>query len=328
MRPFRRTTRYEKNSEQEAFLREINSLLKPGEKAFTNHLITPQHPMVFVVGTPRCGSTFAAQLFPSALSLGYVSNLMARFFETPSIGARLQAMLLEPPTCSTTFQPEYGYTWEIESTHEFGYFWSRWLPFTNTHQASLEALAQVNVAGFLQELAGIEAVFGAPVLFKNLICGLQVDFLATVLPKIVVIDLTRSELCTAESILKARQDAGGSLAEWWSLRPAEYDWLKDLDPFEQIAGQILCTRRRIEQQLATLPEACVMRLTYEQLCRCPNVAVDRLAEKLATLGTPVKHHRRVEGAFDCRDVERSLPNKAAFQAAFAAIEARLADARE
>jgi len=42
---------------------------------------------------------------------------------------------------------------------------------------------------------------------------------------------------TAESILKARRDANGNTTDWWSLRPAEYAWLKGLDAFEQIAGQ-------------------------------------------------------------------------------------------
>jgi len=328
MRAFRRTDRYEKQPEQEQFLREVNRLLGPCEEAFTRELDAPPYATVFLVGTPRCGSTFAAQFFPSVLRLGYVSNLMARFYETPTVGARLQAILLDEPTCERTFRAEHGYTRGIEATHEFGYFWTRWFDFGQTHQVSDEKLARVDTAALRREIAGMQAVFDAPMFFKNLTCACHIGFLAAAIPHAVFLDLVRSELCTAESILKARQDALGNLRDWWSLRPAEYVWLRDLDAYEQIAGQILCTRRRIEQQLEALPAAQVLRLTYEALCTRPAAGADALAATLEALGSPAGRRGDVPASFDYRDADRPLPHRDRFEAAFAALRHRLDSPRE
>jgi len=323
MRAFRRTGRYEKVPEQEQLLHDINRLLGPCEEAFTAGMDEPPFVTVFLVGTPRCGSTFAAQFFPSAIRMGYVSNLMARFFAAPSVGARLQAVLLDEPTCKASFRAEHGYTREIDATHEFGYFWTRWFDFGETHQVGAETLARVDTAALRREIAGMQAAFDAPMFFKNLICGCHIEFLASAVPRSLFIDLERSPLCAAESILRSRREANGNPDEWWSLRPAEYTWLKDLDPFEQIAGQILCTRRRIEQQLAALPESRLVRLTYESLCRQPQTAADRLAEKLQALGSPAEMRGQIDEAYDYRDADRALPNRERFEEAFAAIRRRI-----
>jgi len=323
MRAFRRTDRYEKVPQQEEFLRELNRLMGPCEEAFTQGLDDPPYATVFLAGTPRCGSTFAAQFFPSALRLGYVSNLMARFHETPSVGARLQAILLDEPTCETTFRAEHGYTRQIDATHEFGYFWTRWFDFGETHQVEQAKLAMVDAAALRREIAGMQAVFDAPMFFKNLTCGCHIDFLAAAVPKAVFLDLQRDPFATAESILKARQQANADLNVWWSLRPAEYLWLKDLDPFEQIAGQVLCTRRRIDEQLDALGEEHVLHLTYRQLCTGPRAAAEMLAAKLAAFGPAPEARAGVPEAFDYRDQGRPLPNRERFEAAFEAVRRRL-----
>ena len=325
--PYRTTGRYEKIPEQEEFLDRINTLLRPADDAFAPPSDATATPLIFVVGTPRSGSTLLAQLLPSALELGHVSNLMARFHGVPSVGARLQRMLLKTPRCETDFAAEHGLTSDPESTHEFGYFWRRWFPFDETHQVSQEQLARTDIAGLQRELAVIAAVFGAPVVFKNLILGLHIPSLMSWLKAPLFVDLERCRDAVAHSILRARRESPGGESEWWSLRPPEYTNLRELEPREQIAGQILSTRLHIEEALAQIPSQNRIRVTYEELCNSPRGVVARLRGKLEDLGHPVDCRVEPPAELVCRNRNVDRKEEKAFQVAFEHVEGHLDNAK-
>ena len=325
---YRSTPRYEKIPAEEDFVAEINRLLRPADDAFVPSPEAFAQPQVFIVGTPRCGSTFAAQLLPSALKIGYVSNLMARFHGAPTVGARLQTMLLQPPRWGVDFVAEHGLTREPESTHEFGYFWRRWFPFEASHQVPAERLEQVDVAGFRRELAGIASVFGAPVVFKNLILGLHIRQLMRWLESPLFVDLVRDRNAVAASILRARRASPGGETSWWSLRPPEYEALKKLSPHEQIATQIISVRSHIENALAQVPMQNQLRVTYEELCKDPRSVVERVRGKLERLGTLAPYRNPPPSGLECRNGSLNATETKVFGVAFGCAEELLASARE
>lgn len=318
--PYRTTGRYNKTPEQEGFIEQINGLLRPPGDTFVHPPEAAAVPLIFIVGTPRSGSTLLAQLLPSVLELGHVSNLMARFHGVPSVGARLQTILLRAPRCEVDFSAEHGLTREPESTHEFGYFWRRWFPFEETHQVAPEQLAQTDAAGLQRELAGIAAVFEAPVVFKNLILGLHIPPLMSWLAAPLFIDLERSRDAVASSILRARRNSPGGESGWWSLRPPDYAELRELEPREQIAGQILSTRLHIEEALAQIPSKNRARVTYEELCESPRGVVSRLRDKLEGLGHPVGCRTEPPDRLVCRNHQVDPAEEKAFRSAFEHVE--------
>jgi hypothetical protein len=75
---------------------------------------------------------------------------------------------------------------------------------------------------------------------------------------------------------------------WYSFKPREYDDLKDLDPFEQVAGQVYFTNRAIENGLAQIDNSRWIKVSYEEFCKAPAELFKHILEKFAQQGFRVK----------------------------------------
>jgi hypothetical protein len=130
-------------------------------------------PRLFVTGIPRSGTTLAYQLLCATGGLGFVSNLVARFYRNPAFGAGVQR-LISPllPRGPTEFRSEYGRTAAWFEPHEFGYYWEQHLPFQESHQPDDQELASVAWTTVDEQIGSLQAVMqGVPLVFKNNILG-------------------------------------------------------------------------------------------------------------------------------------------------------------
>ena len=108
-------------------LQEMNKTLAIVEKVHIQQFIQPQKPVIFVVGVPRSGTTILTQLLLSAFQIGYVNNIVAKFWQAPYIGSILAKSLKNnQQNLNISTDSNYGFTNEYEGPHEFGYFWRRW----------------------------------------------------------------------------------------------------------------------------------------------------------------------------------------------------------
>ncbi|MFW5879616.1 MAG: sulfotransferase, partial [bacterium] len=57
----------------------------------------PQLPVIFIVGLPRSGTTPLAQMMVQRFRLGYVTNLIAKFWNSPELGIALTKELSSDP---------------------------------------------------------------------------------------------------------------------------------------------------------------------------------------------------------------------------------------
>ena len=67
-------------------IRRLNTLLSKTtllEDSFENPSPFEGRPIIFVMGLPRSGTTPLVQLLVQKFKLGYVTNLVARFWESP-----------------------------------------------------------------------------------------------------------------------------------------------------------------------------------------------------------------------------------------------------
>ncbi len=81
----------------------------------------------------------------------------------------------------------------------------------------------------------------------------------------------------AQSLLQSRLKYYGNKDEFFSGRPREYVWLKQLPYPQQIAGQIYCIRRRLDEAFATMPPERSLVVDYEALCARPLEEIERPA---------------------------------------------------
>lgn len=186
-------------------------------------------PVIYVVGAPRSGTTLLSQLVSKHLDVGYIDNLIARFWMRPSVGIRLSTAVLGRERRNTiAFTSRFGSTEQPAGPHEFGYFWRRWLQLdeATSHHLDSDALAHLDLDGFRRELRSeILEPFGSAVVFKNVICGFQAEWLTRAHPRSLFVHIRRPLDATVRSILHARLTRYGSYTAWWSLKPSSFERL-------------------------------------------------------------------------------------------------------
>lgn len=289
-----REPQFKRNERLEQLLRELNALLAPVEQQIAAQYRMPRHPVLFVVGPPRSGSTLMMQWLAATGAFAYPTNLISRFYEAPSVGARIQQLLTAPEFNfrdelfdlgpEITFSSTLGKTKGALQPNEFWYFWRRFLPNVEPRQLTDAELEQVHGRGFAAELAALEAVFDRPLALKALILQLNLPFLSDLLDHALFLYLRRNPLYNIQSLLQAREQYFGDRRRWYSIRPPAYEKLKSLPPVAQVAGQVYDTNEAIEAGLRQLPVERQIRLSYEHFCADPGQLYATLRDKYAQQG--------------------------------------------
>lgn len=274
-----------KREDDEQFLQALNHRLASGDVAAMPTARTDL-PIIYIVGAPRSGTTLMSQVLSRYLQVGYIDNLIARFWLAPEVGVRLSRILLgENARESISFRSRHGVTENIAGPHEFGYFWRHWLGLDQalTHHLTQEELARIDRRGLRQALESrLLGAFGMPLLFKNVICGFQADFLTALHSNSIFIHIKRDLRDTVASTLKSRFERYGSYATWWSLKPSSFMRLP-ADPVEQVVTQIADCRAEIDASIAR-SGACVLDVDYADFCRDPNQVLHNVCALLSHFG--------------------------------------------
>jgi hypothetical protein len=256
----------------------LNDALQPLEQAYVEEFSAPTEPVLFIVGAPRSGTTLLSQLLIAKYRIGYVSNLVSRFWKAPYLGLLIMQDVREADQLlNVNFSSEHGFTSGYEGPHEFGYFWRRWFDYQDSHHVAPDRLSDVDADALRRECAAMQSVQGGPFLFKNLVCSFQVGFLARTLPNAVFIHCRRTPIFVAQSLLKCRDRRCDRREDWFSVKPKAYPELRSLPYPDQIAGQIYHTRRHVEDAFADLDDGRYARVDYEALVDAPQAVLDQIA---------------------------------------------------
>lgn len=274
-----RKDKYKKDADQERRLQQMNQMLEQFEDQVAPRPDTPKHPLLFIVGCPRSGTTLLAQLLASSGLFAYVSNFVARFWLAPWLGASIgQALGLARLSSPSNLQSTFGQTTGWTEPHEFGYFWDRWFEFGETAKLSEAQLAKIDRTKMKRTFAALQAAYDRPMFFKNQNkYSLQIEFLAELFDNAYFVLLERYPLYQTQSVLLARAEFCGDINQWWTMRPKEYPILKELSPYEQIAGQTYYLSKDIWASLKRLSADRYLVLPYEDLCASPRDAVIQVA---------------------------------------------------
>lgn len=263
----------------------LNDTLAPLEEALVGAFDAPTEPLVFIVGAPRSGTTLLTQLLISQYRIGYVSNLVARFWKAPYLGLLLAKEIRDPDRPPDVgFSSDRGFTSGYEGPHEFGYFWRRWFDYQESHSVRAEAIEADTIDALRKECAAMQSVEESPFLFKNLVCSFQVEFLSRTFPRAVFVHCRRNPLYVAQSLLRCREQYCENREAWFSVKPEAYPELKELPYPDQIAGQIYHTRRHVEDAFERLSDNRYCRVDYEAMVDAPVPSLKRVAEVVEQAG--------------------------------------------
>jgi len=245
-------------------------------------------PNAYIIGCPRSGTTALLQWLASTKIWDFPTNLMARFSSSPYIGLLVQQMLQDMGAIGNladiSFESEYGRSKKTLDTNGFFHFFRRYLHINDIAHLTESQLYNASVTEMFKKLKEPSQLTSKPFLTKALMLQYNLPFFAPYCPTDLFLYIKRDPEFTMQSIYQARQNEFGSIHTWWSAKPAEYDWLKNKTPIEQIAGQVFFTEKAIEAGLEVINPKHYLVINYTELVQQPMLVLNRIIEKYSQLG--------------------------------------------
>lgn len=269
-------------------LTEMNQLLQRTHEQHYERHDTGQHPLVFIIGVPRSGTTLMSQLAAFSLNVSYVNNLVAAFWSSPLYGIALAQKVMSSVDQRPSFRSQYGRTHGVGEPHEYGYFWKELFRYDMRFQQPLDIEGEIDWDRIQQALRNLAHAYGEAVTFKYLPLCWHIVGLKEILPEALFVRVRRDPFESARSLIHFRAREFGSNDYMASLIPEEARALEERPYWVQVAGQVFYIDKILDDQLADIPPADVMNVDYEELCSDPQRTVKRLASLLVQKGYPAR----------------------------------------
>jgi Sulfotransferase family len=292
-----RKQQFVRNQNLESLLSNLNALLAPVQQEVSKNFQKPRYPLILIVGCARSGSTLMMQWLASTAQFAYPTNFLSRFYASPYIGAMIQQMLLHPTfqykeefadvKNFALFTSDLGKTSGLFAPNEFYYFWRRFFQYGEIQHLSEHETRNVDANGFFSELASIESVFEKPLAMKGHLIGWNIPFFYSLFSNVIFVHVRRDPIYNAQSLLEAREKFYGDQGQWYSFKPVEYPMLKELTPYQQVAGQVYFTNRAVGHGLSAIKKINGLSVSYEEFCKSPRKIYRNLRERLAQFGYDV-----------------------------------------
>lgn len=260
--------------------RPTSFLLTPLErKAVAEHKEKGKdHAPIFILGPPRCGSTFTYQLLTENFRVEYFDNLQHALFRTPFLGNRLSHIFFDERRHGS-FTSKGGSTirdgWHAPS--ECGPFWNKKIR-KDLPDVGPEDLSTDQKRALHDPIRAIMGARAASLLIKNLLSIERFSLIRELFPEARFIHVKRDPIRTALSIRKEREKLGIPEEAWWSARPSNYQELITLPLAQRIAGQVHYLEKDIQEALEQVPEERKTQLRFEELLRDPKPHLQSLQE--------------------------------------------------
>jgi len=238
-------------------------------------------PVTFIFALPRGASTPFHQLVLSSMKIGYISNIMARFWRAPYLGALLEKDIQTNDYVSN-FQSALGNTFGPLEPHEWGWFWRHWLRLKgDDHYCNKEDPPDSKVLNSL--FGAIENIKEAPLIFDSVFAMANIQEMRRMLPKVLAAKVVRPPYYVCNSIIKGRLARNGDLSNFYGHRPRNIDELLEVaDPVEQIVRQVKSILDEMDRDLATFSPDQIFTVHHDEFLEEYNVIANRYADFLAS----------------------------------------------
>lgn len=295
-----KSTNFKSNDKLNQVLSELKILLSPVQRQVEQRFVENKWPASFIVGSPRSGTTLVLQWLASLEIFAYPSNVLTRFAFAPYVGALVQKMLFDKAydfhqeladiNSEINFKSNLGKSQGALATSEFQHFFRNYMPNFDPEYLDEKTIQDVDFAGIVQGLASIEEAFQIPVVTKNFMLQYNLTTFYKSMPKSFFLFTVREPIYNMQSILRGRQMYYEDPNIWFSTKPKEYSFLKDMDVYHQIAGQVYFTNQAIESALAQIPETHKLTISYENFCQAPETYFHRLREMYSAYDYTIDPH--------------------------------------
>ena len=241
---------------------------------------------VFVMGLPRSGTTLLSQILYNNTDLFCTNNFMARFWETPLVGAKLSSLSITKKRLRS-FDSFYGRTADIDQPHEFSKFWHKCLKVEDFRGYEPEKVSsRIDWRMLQSKILGINAILNGGLVFKPMeFAGFHLNSLLQTFNRAVFVYLERDALEVTSSNLRARKEAGEE--QWWGSYPPSqvYESLRGENLLDQVAHQVCYFKAMYEGKFSECSgHSQLLRLNYRELCDSPNEALAKIKDAVRKNG--------------------------------------------
>ncbi len=262
----------------------LNGILLPSEYLLTKYLTKKQsYPPIYIVGSPRSGSTLLMQVMVQYFKLGYISNLSCNFYRVPIVGSYLDRLISREQKVSN-FNSNYGVTKGLSEPSEAADYWYSWFINRQDVNQSAREISKERLSGLYRQSRAMSAAQKMSYVHKNLYNSIRIKALATADPESLFIVISRDILITAYSIYTARLKQNPDVNSWWSVPPKNVKDLLGTDLQVQAVNQVYYIYKQI---LAEVEKYCKNRyylIRYEELCQNPGDTMIKFKDWAAERG--------------------------------------------
>ena len=243
-------------------------------------------PLIFILASPRTGSTMVYQVLINAFGLSYIPNFVndhCRRF--PILGSAAFRLFARPR--AVTLQSDHGKTKGWRGPSEGSALFRRWFGGEHPSQTRSCKVLPGQEPHLRMTMASLYAMSGRPIVLKNAWNCFRVEELHRMFPGSLFLWLRRDIGASATSDLRARYRRGSPLV-WNSATPANYEAIRERPYWEQVVEQQYEYNATLERDLARVCPRQFLELWYEDLCEHPAGELDRIGGFLASRGLAVR----------------------------------------
>ena len=233
----------------------------------------PAAPPLFILGLPRSGTTLVYQYLVHRLQVAYFTNGVGRFPKSPCAVTWWERRRYGE--YHSDFKSHYGQALGHLAPHEAGEVWARWFGYDD--YVKFEELTARETETLRRTVACVERIYEhAPFVNKNVKHLLRIDALQKIFPNAAFLLVQRDLADVALSVLRARYANGGDARRWWSVKPSNYEEIKNEPPHRQVALQLSTLELRMKQDLQAVPAHRLLQMDYGDFCKNPETLIESL----------------------------------------------------
>jgi len=265
---------------------------------------------IFILSSPRTGSTFFYQLICKYLNVQYLTNVTEVLLHKPLLSWFISSAILKKSSRFIKCESNYGVSHGISGPTEATQLFQNWFNYKHPSEIHSSDFISIDAKKDMQKTFQlIEILSGSSLITKNTWNCFRIKALSSAFPNARYIHLNRNIVDSSLSTLQARKTRGDPKIIWDSASPYNLSHLQTLPCHEQVVEQQVLTNKAI---INSIPTESSITVDYEKLLDNPQSILNDISEFL-----------KIEFKETNLNLKKDLNNRRSFELSSASSDRKL-----
>ena len=256
---------------------------------------TAYGPHIIVCGPARSGTTLVYQVLSDTLDIAYIRNFTVMFSRSPILASKwlTRDVQAQKDKNANGYENYYGKTSGMQAPSEANHIWNQWVRSDASDFRTI--LDQRGARDMREFMTSFSASQSAPTLYKNNNANAFADVIADTLDNTYFICLRRETAYLAQSLIQARMEINGDIAQSYGVTntSSDNDVNTDVntgtkadnsaeggDPVAEVIEQVEYLNKLAVDQQSRIGKERFWIIDYEDFCRDPSALVQRVRREI------------------------------------------------